>query len=116
VLFTEGSVDVSNPKSVRSSAGAVFHVPVATDVSLAALRTDLGLPLLGTAAVGGTAYDRADLRAPVAVVLGNEAHGMPADLPLDGLLTIPHAGRAESLNVAMAASVLCFEVARQRRT
>jgi tRNA G18 (ribose-2'-O)-methylase SpoU len=48
-------------------------------------------------------------------VLGSEAHGLPDSLALDGLVSIPHAGRAESLNVAMAATVLCFEVARRRR-
>ena len=74
----------------------------------------LGLRVLGTSAASGTPYDEADLTGRVALVLGNEAHGLPADVPVDGWLTIPHAGRAESLNVAMAAAVLCFEVARQR--
>jgi TrmH family RNA methyltransferase len=50
----------------------------------------------------------------VALAVGNEAHGLPADAPVDGWLTIPHAGRAESLNAAMAAAVVCFEAARQR--
>jgi tRNA G18 (ribose-2'-O)-methylase SpoU len=54
------------------------------------------------------------LARPVALVVGNETHGLPADLALDGLVSIPHAGRVESLNAAMAATVLCFEVARQR--
>jgi tRNA G18 (ribose-2'-O)-methylase SpoU len=48
-------------------------------------------------------------------VLGSEAHGLPAGVPVDGVVSIPHAGRAESLNVAMAAAVLCFEVARRVR-
>jgi TrmH family RNA methyltransferase len=60
-------------------------------------------------------YDEAPLDRPCALVLGSEAHGLPADLAVDGLVSIPHAGRAESLNVAMAAAVLCFEVARRRR-
>ena len=57
----------------------------------------------------------ADLTGPVAMVVGNEAHGVADDEPVDGWLTIPQAGAAESLNVAMAATVLAFEVARQRR-
>ena len=61
------------------------------------------------------AYDAADLRRPVALVLGNEAHGLPAGVVLDELVTIPMAGSGESLNVGMAAAVLAFEVARQRR-
>jgi len=47
-------------------------------------------------------------------VVGNEAHGVPDDAPVDGWVTVPHHGAAESLNVAMAATVLAFEVARQR--
>ncbi len=118
VILTAGSVDVYNPKCVRASAGALFHVPVVTDVDLAPLVTwcrRQGLAIVGTAPTGGTAYDRCDLQRPLALVLGSEAHGLPARLPVDDILTIPHAGRAESLNVAMAAAVVCFEVARQRR-
>ena len=63
-------------------------------------------------------YDETDLRGPVAVVLGSEAHGLPAEVRalVDQQITIPMAGRSESLNVAMAGSVLCFEALRQRRT
>jgi len=54
---------------------------------------------------------------PTAVVLGNEAHGLDPEVTsrLDGTVSIPMAGATESLNVAMAATVLCFEAARQRR-
>ncbi len=64
----------------------------------------------------GDAYTETDLTGPVALVVGNEAHGVPDDAPVDGWITIPQAGAAESLNVAMAATVLAFEVARQRRS
>jgi RNA methyltransferase, TrmH family len=111
VVLTPGSVDPFAPKTVRASAGSLFRVPVLVDVSL----DGFDLPLYGTTMTGGVQYDRADLRGPVALVLGNEAHGVPADLPVAHWLSIPHVGRAESLNVAMAAAVLCFEVARQRR-
>jgi TrmH family RNA methyltransferase len=72
---------------------------------------------LGTVAHGGRSSDDADLTGPVAFVLGNEAHGLPDDLTarLDDRISIPMAGRSESLNVAMAASILTFEAARQRR-
>jgi RNA methyltransferase, TrmH family len=50
----------------------------------------------------------------VAIVLGSEAHGISDDAPVDAWVRIEHAGRAESLNVAMAATVLCFEAARAR--
>jgi RNA methyltransferase, TrmH family len=120
VVFGDGSVDVFNPKTVRASAGSLFHVPVvAGGDPRAVLSTlgELGLRRLGTAARGGTPYDEADLAAPVALVLGNEAHGLPVGLEasLDGSVTIPMVGRAESLNVGMAAAVVCFEARRQRR-
>jgi TrmH family RNA methyltransferase len=115
VVLTTGSVDVTNPKVVRASAGAVFHVPTVEGVPVSAL-ANLGLPRWGASATGGVPYTEAPLDQPVVLVLGNEAHGLPLDLDLDGVVSIPHAGRAESLNVAMAATLLCFEVARQRRT
>ena len=115
VVVTEGSVDVFNSKVVRASAGALFHVPVVVDVPLAAL-VELGVPLLGAVSTGGVPYDLAPLERPCAVILGSEAHGLPPGLAVDGLVSIPHAGRAESLNVAMAATVLCFEAARRRRS
>jgi len=114
VVFTPDSVDVGNPKVVRASAGAIFRVPVLVDVALDAV-TQRGRMVWGTSSHAGTPYDEADLTGPVALVMGNEAHGLPVDARVDGWLTIEHRGRSESLNVAMAATVLCFEVSRQRR-
>jgi TrmH family RNA methyltransferase len=70
---------------------------------------------LGAVAGAGSACDATDLTGPLALVVGNEAHGLPPGLPLDGLVHVPMAGPAESLNVAMAAAVLCYEAARQGR-
>ncbi|MFM7536048.1 MAG: TrmH family RNA methyltransferase [Acidimicrobiales bacterium] len=114
VVATAGSVDVWSPKVVRASAGAVFHLPVIDGVVVDDL-AGLGLPLLGAVADGGVDHDLVPLTGPVAIVVGNEAHGLPAGLALDGLVTVRHVGRAESLNVAMAATVVLFEAARQRR-
>jgi TrmH family RNA methyltransferase len=122
VVLTPGSVDPYNPKVVRASAGALFHVPVVEatldDVASA------GLALVGTSsheAPGRTvqAYTSADLTGRLAIVMGNEAAGLPDDWtdtdgPIGRWLTIPHRGRSESLNVAMATTVLVFEAARQR--
>ncbi len=116
VVLTAGSVDAFNPKVVRASAGALFHVPVAVDVSPAELG-GWDLPLVGATATGGQPYDGpAVLDPPLALVVGSEAHGLPEGLLVDRCVSIPHLGRAESLNVAMAAAVLCFEVARRLRT
>ncbi len=72
---------------------------------------------VGTSASAPRRYDEVDLTAPVALVLGSEAHGLAADVvsAVDQMVSIPMVGRSESLNVASAAAVLCFEVARQRR-
>lgn len=113
VVFTAGSVDAYNPKVVRATAGSLFRIPVVSG-SLDELRA-AGLRVLATSSHQGTAYTATDLTGPVAIVVGNEAHGVAVDAPVDGWITIPHAGAAESLNVAMAATVLAFEVARQRR-
>lgn len=116
VVLTAGSVDVYNPKTVRASAGALFHVPVVTDTSLDELaRAAAQLCLLGTSSHRGDAYDSLDLREPIAIVLGSEAHGLDPDAPVHRWVQVPHRGRAESLNVAMAATVVVFEIARQRR-
>ena len=88
--------------------------PVPREVIEDALRA-AGLRVLATSSHHGIVYTDADLTGPVAMVVGNEAHGVADDEPVDGWLTIPQAGAAESLNVAMAATVLAFEVARQRR-
>lgn len=121
VLFCGGSVDPCNPKCVRASAGALFHLPVAiggeAEGVLERLR-DAGVRTAATVVRDGTPYDEVDFTGPLAVVLGSEAHGLPSgvvarvDLPV----TIPMEGRSESLNVAMAGSVLCFESLRQRRS
>ncbi|MGH9275569.1 MAG: TrmH family RNA methyltransferase, partial [Acidimicrobiales bacterium] len=120
VLFCGGSVDPCNPKCVRASAGALFHLPVAIGGEAEAVLERLGGEGVRTAATvvrGGTPYDEADLAGPLAIVLGSEAHGLSPGLvdAIDVRLTIPMAGRSESLNVAMAGSVLCFESLRQRR-
>jgi TrmH family RNA methyltransferase len=113
VAFTPGSVDPYNSKVVRSSAGSLFRIPVVT-CEITDLRA-AGLAVLATSSHHGIEYTEADLTIPVAVMVGNEAHGVAEDAPVDGWITIPHQGAAESLNVAMAATVLVFEVARQRR-
>jgi TrmH family RNA methyltransferase len=112
VVLTPGSVDQFNPKVVRATAGSLFRIPVveATLDSLSAFRR------LGTSSHRGDLYTDPVYHGRVAVVVGNEAHGLDDDAPIDQWITIPHAGPVESLNVAMAATVLAFEVARQRST
>jgi RNA methyltransferase, TrmH family len=121
VLFCEGAVDPWNPKAVRSSAGAVLHVPVLTlgpPVDVLHEIGGWGWRRLAAVRDGGEDYATVDLTVPSAFVFGNEAAGLPIELlrqDIDGWVSIPMPGGAESLNVGMAAAVLCFEASRQRR-
>ena len=114
LVTTPGTVDPFNPKTVRASAGSVFHVPVVA-AGLAEARA-AGLRLLGTSSHLGTPHTDVDWHGRVAIVAGSEAHGLdPTTTPVDEWVRIEHHGRAESINVAMAVTVLCFEAARARR-
>jgi TrmH family RNA methyltransferase len=119
VVCSQGTVDPFNPKTVRASAGSVLHIPIVmvgdAAEALDALRGH-GLRCLAAVSKGGTRYTDVDLTSPLALVLGNEASGLPSHLEdrLDARLTIPMGGGAESLNVSTAAAVLCFEAARRR--
>jgi len=112
VVLTAGSVDPYNPKAVRASAGALFHVPV-VDAGLDAVR-GAGFRLVGTSSHLGAPHTSADWSGRVAIVLGSEAHGLADDTDVDEWVRIEHRGRAESLNVAMAATLLVFEASRRR--
>jgi len=123
ILLGPGSVDAYNPKVVRASAGAIFGIPVVdaesegwTAVEALDALGELGRQRLGATAGRGTPHTEVDFGRRTAVVLGNEAHGIDAAVEsrLDGHVQIVMAGPAESLNVAMAATILCFESARQR--
>jgi TrmH family RNA methyltransferase len=118
VVCCGSSVDPYNPKAVRASAGVIFRLPIVragTEDVLFELSRG-GFRLVGTSPAGGTDYLEADLAGDIAVLVGNEASGLPADLVarLDATVTIPMA-HAESLNVAMTATILSFEAARRRR-
>jgi RNA methyltransferase, TrmH family len=121
VVFCDGTVDPTNPKTVRASAGSIFHVPVVTGGEAAAVVATLqgwGFSAVGTAVRDGTDYTELDWCRPTALVFGNEASGLDPSLveAMDDVVTIPMAGRAESLNVGVSAAVLGFEALRQRRT
>lgn len=118
VICCDGSVDLYNPKCVRASAGSLFRTRVVAGgepLEVLATLGSRGMRRLGTRAGEGDRYDLVDYRS-TALVLGSEAHGLPPGLEaeLDGWLTIPMVGRADSLNVGMTAAVLCFQAARQR--
>ncbi|MFM9085079.1 MAG: TrmH family RNA methyltransferase [Acidimicrobiia bacterium] len=118
VIAVSGGADAWHPRVVRASAGAVFHIPVVRATAADAARA--GFRVVGTSSherAGARDYREADWSGAVALAVGNEAHGLgdEASAAVGEWVTIPHAGRAESLNVAMATTVLCFEIAGRRR-
>jgi TrmH family RNA methyltransferase len=114
------TADPFGPKAVRASAGAVFRQQIVIDPDVEAglerLAT-LGLERIGTRMDDAEPCDSTDLSGPVALVLGSEAHGLnsAAAATIDRWVRIPMAGDIESLNVAMAGTILTYEVGRQRR-
>jgi TrmH family RNA methyltransferase len=118
VLLGEGTVSPFNSKVVRASAGSVFRLPIAR-VKLAEILPQMrsqGLRLVATSSHKGTALHDAQLSGPLAVFVGSEGAGLPRDLlaQMDGTLAIPHSANVESLNAGVAASIVLYEVARQR--
>lgn len=119
VIFAGDSVDPLGPKTVRASAGAVFHtVVIAEKEVIAALRElrDRGILCIGAEARAARSLYDVDLTRPVAFVIGNEAWGLPREIAdvLDDRVAIPMRGPSESLNVAVAGSIMMFEALRQR--
>jgi TrmH family RNA methyltransferase len=120
VATTSGSVDPQSPKAARAAAGSLFHLPVVAGVPWPDLRAALRerrLRLIGADPHAPATTDAAPLDRPVALILGNEAHGLPDAVrdDLDLAVRVPLAGSAESLNLAAAAAVLLYETARRRR-
>jgi TrmH family RNA methyltransferase len=118
VVSLPGTVSAWNPKAVRASAGSVFRVPVLAatpDECFRRLR-DSGVKILAAAVRGAAPANQADLAQPVALLIGNEGNGLTQELAdqADGAITIPCPGPVESLNAAVAASVLLYEASRQR--
>lgn len=117
VVTTAGTVDVYSPKVVRAAMGAHFRLNLLVDPSWQAVEDMLrGLHVLVAAPEQGTPYWQVDWRQPTALLIGGEAEGVGAraEKLATGHVWIPMAGQVESLNAAVAASILLFEGARQR--
>ncbi|MFC0215281.1 TrmH family RNA methyltransferase [Paenibacillus chartarius] len=118
VVLGRGTADLYNPKTIRSTMGSLFHLPIVeADLGeLLPLARRVGARIVGTSLQANRSCYEADLTQPTWLVFGNEGKGMSgavAALVTDPVI-IPMHGKAESLNVAMAATVLMFEAARQR--
>ncbi len=121
VLLSDSSVDIYNPKVVRSSVGSLFHLPIVTGVPIAILLDRVraaGLVLLAADGSGDTLLGQAGLARPHAWVMGNEAWGLPPDVraACDEVVRVPIYGRAESLNLAMAATLCLYQSASVQKS
>jgi RNA methyltransferase, TrmH family len=112
------SADAHDPAAVKASMGALFTVPVAPAASASAFldwAADRGLAVVAATGQADLSYWDADLRPPLALLLGSEGRGLPEDVlaAAGRRIRIPMTGTAESLNLAVAAGVLLYEVRRR---
>jgi len=119
VLLGEGTVSPYNSKTVRSSAGSVFRLPV-VQVKLSEVLGklhDQGLRLVATSSHKGNSLSQSDLVGPLAIFIGNEGAGLSRELTakMDETVAIPHSSNVESLNAGVAASIVLYESWRQRK-
>lgn len=120
ILLSKKTADLFSPKTVRSTMGSIYRMPFyyADDLSasIEKLKGD-GYAVYAADLAGGVWYDEKDYTGKTAILIGNEGNGLSETLcrSADGAVCIPMEGRAESLNAAMAAGILMYEAARQRR-
>jgi TrmH family RNA methyltransferase len=127
VVLTAGSVDPTNAKAVRASAGSFFHLPVIDGVGpaqIAGFCRTAGMRLIAAVPDATQRYDQLSYDTPAAIVFGNEAHGVSdvmrtharetVSVPMHRATRNGYRGHAESLNLATSAAVVLFEIARQR--
>ena len=119
VVFSKNSVDIFNPKAVRSSSGAIFRVPISIgfeDVQIIRSLKQVDMSLIGLSGEGSTTYTAIDFLRPFAILVGNESTGLQTEVlqEVDHLVSIPMDAGVESLNVAIAASIVSYEAKRQR--
>ncbi|MBV7431722.1 RNA methyltransferase [Dermabacteraceae bacterium TAE3-ERU5] len=118
VVFTAGSVDPFAPKVVRSTVGSLFHLPLVTGIEIDEVISSCRAAGVTLAAASGYAEEslyHAQLPQRLAWVFGNEAHGLPDGVmaACEKRIAIPITGSAESLNLAMAATLCLFEAQRR---
>ncbi len=120
VFLSKESVDIYNPKTIRSTMGSIYRMPVVyVDDLLELLDTfkKKGIKSYAAHLEGEKAYDKENYQTGTAILVGNEGNGLRDEVAdhADVWVKIPMQGQVESLNAAIAASILMFEVYRQRR-
>lgn len=120
VFLSKESVDIYNPKTIRSTMGSIYRMPVIyVDDLLELLQIfkEKGIKSYAAHLEGKNSYDKEDYTEGTAILIGNEGNGLRDEVSknADIWVQIPMQGKVESLNAAIAASILMFEVYRQRR-
>lgn len=120
IILTKGTVDVYNEKTIRSTMGSLFHVPITYDDKDNTIIRSLcnkGFSLLSTSLEGDRDFFEEDLSGKIIISVGNEGNGVSEEIYKlsDKKVKIPMPGGAESLNVAIAASVILYEKVRQNK-
>lgn len=120
VILSKGSVDIYNPKTIRSTMGSIYRVPFlyAEDLQqVLELLREKGVRSYAAHLQGTETYDREDYTGGTAFLVGNESNGLSQELAscADCYIRIPMEGQLESLNAGVAASILMYEAYRQRR-
>jgi len=121
VILTKGCVDLFSPKVLRSTMGSVFHMPVFEGLYINKTIDILkksGYKVIASHLDGQNNYFDEDLTSRCAIIVGNEANGISDETAqiADRLVRIPMPGRAESLNASVAASIMIYEIVRQKHT
>ena len=118
VILCDELTDIFNPNVVRASLGTLFSVPVArtTFAELLQWRSSNGIFLAAASPESATPYTQADYTKSVGLIVGNEAQGLSKDWldSVDVVVSLPQLGQADSLNAAMASTLMLFEARRQR--
>ncbi|MCC7299990.1 MAG: RNA methyltransferase, partial [Verrucomicrobia bacterium] len=120
VIICDAATDLNNPNVIRASIGTLFYLPVAeaTTEETIAFLNGKGIKILSAVPDADAVYTDADLKGPVAIVVGAEDQGLSdvwkntADLNVK----IPMLGKNDSLNVSVSAAILLYEAVRQRKT
>lgn len=123
VVLAEGTVSPFNSKVIRASAGSIFRLPVLMAKAFGGLETvsarfrAQSVRLVATSSHKGVPIEQVNLSTPVAIFVGNEGSGLPRNLlvQVDETVAIPHSPQVESLNAGIAASIVLYEAARQRK-
>ena len=120
VIMSRDTVDIYNPKVIRSTMGSLFRIPFLYAENLGETVRFLKknhVKILAAHLEGAVVYDEEDCTGALGFLIGNEGNGLSEEIGAlaDARIKIPMAGQVESLNAAVAASVLMFETARQRR-